>query len=209
MLTDERVRDFLAAISAPQPTPGGGSASALASALGASLLMMVAGLPKTRTGSAEDRAALEASVSALGALRQELTEAVDVDAAAYDRVLAAFRLPRNDDRQQEARRSRIDQATIGATEVPLAVMRQSLAALAVAKIVAAHGSRSASSDVGVAIGLLRAGLHGARLNVDVNLSALKGHPMAAPLQAEAGRLATEATLAAAAAEALLAQSTDR
>ena len=88
-------------------------------------------------------------------------------------------------------------------------MRQSLASLAVATIVAAHGNRSASSDVGVAIALLRAGLHGARLNVDANLSALKGHPMVAPLHAEAARLDTEGTRAAAAAEALLGQSTER
>jgi len=59
MLTEKTVRDLLAAFASSEPTPGGGSASALASAMGASLLVMVASLPKTRSGSDDDRTALE------------------------------------------------------------------------------------------------------------------------------------------------------
>jgi formiminotetrahydrofolate cyclodeaminase len=209
MLTDQRVRDLLAAFSAPDPTPGGGSASALASATGASLLLMVSGLPKTRSGSDADRLALAASAAALDPLRRDLTDAVDADAAAYDQVVAAFKLPRNGDQEQRARRQGIEQATIAATEVPLSVMRLSVAALAVAKTVAAHGNRSAASDVGVAIALLRAGLHGACLNVDVNLSVLKDHPMLESLRADAARLAAEGSRAAAEADASLGLVTGR
>ena len=70
------------AFAAPDPTPGGGSASAVASAIGVSLLTMVAGLPRTRTGSDEDRAALTGAATALTAVQQQLTEAIDLDTTA-------------------------------------------------------------------------------------------------------------------------------
>jgi len=93
-LIDLSARDLLQAFSSSDPTPGGGSAAALASAVGASLLMMVAGLPKTRTGSDEDRAALTTAGSVLAELRKGLTEAIDADTAAYDQVVAAYKLPK-------------------------------------------------------------------------------------------------------------------
>ena len=68
MLVDRPVREVLAAFSSSEPAPGGGSASALASAIGASLLLMVAALPKTRTGSEDDRSALAVSRKATSAL---------------------------------------------------------------------------------------------------------------------------------------------
>jgi len=101
MLTDKSVRDLLAAFASSDPTPGGGSASAIASAIGASLLVMVSGLPKTRTGSDEDRAALSAAASALTGVQQQLTEAVDLDTAAYDHVVAAYRMPKATPAEQE------------------------------------------------------------------------------------------------------------
>ena len=154
MLVDRSVRDLLAAFGSNDPTPGGGSASALASAVGASLLMMVAGLPKTRTGSDEDQAALQAATQALSGLRQSLTEAIDADTAAYESVVAAYRMPKASvDEQQERKR---------------AIQR----ALGQAAVVAAHGNRAAASDVGVAAALLRAGAAGARLNVETNLDGI-------------------------------------
>src|SRR5215471_5489537 len=77
VLTDKSVRDLLTAFSSTDPTPGGGSAAALSSAIGASLLMMVAALPKTRSGSDEDRAALDAARGTLARLRTDLTAAID------------------------------------------------------------------------------------------------------------------------------------
>src|SRR5882757_2928844 len=93
-LTDQSVADLLTSFSSPDPTPGGGSAAALSSAVGASLLMMVAGLPKTRTASDEDRAALTTAGRVLAGLREGLTEAIDADTAAYDRVVAAYKMPK-------------------------------------------------------------------------------------------------------------------
>jgi formiminotetrahydrofolate cyclodeaminase len=171
-LVDRSVRDLLSAFSAPDPTPGGGSAAAFASALGASLLMMVAALPKTRSGSDVDRAALVAAAAALAGIRQSLTDAIDEDAAAYDRVVGAYKLPKASAGEQAARRDAIQRALQAATDVPIGVMKASTRALDQAAVVAAHGYRSAASDVGVAIALLVAGATGAMLNVDANLEAL-------------------------------------
>src|SRR3954454_18063645 len=110
MLLDDSVRDLLAAFSSPDPTPGGGSASALAAAVGASLLMMVAGLPKTRTGAAEEREALTASAAGLARLREALMEAIDRDAAAYDEVVAAYKLAKASPEEQSARKTAIQRA---------------------------------------------------------------------------------------------------
>src|SRR3989442_3247460 len=103
MLADKSVRDLLAAFSSSDPTPGGGSASALASATGASLLMMVAGLQKTRNRSDDDRPALGAAAAALGDSRRQLTGAIDADAAALNQVVAASKLPKAPAQEQASR----------------------------------------------------------------------------------------------------------
>jgi methenyltetrahydrofolate cyclohydrolase len=188
MLVDRSVRELLDAVSAPDPTPGGGSASALASALGASLLLMVAGLPKTKSGSDEERAALAAASAVLGALRDLLTAAVDEDTAAYDAVVAAYKRQKATSEEQQARKAAIQDAMRGATEVPLRVMRLSSQALEQGAIVARHGYAPASSDVGVGLALLIAGLKGARLNVDVNLASIADAAYVAAVRAEIEKL---------------------
>jgi methenyltetrahydrofolate cyclohydrolase len=188
-LIDTPLTELLAAFSAPDPTPGGGSASALASALGASLLMMVGRLPKTRTGAADERSALDASVQSLSSIRDSLTEAIDADTAAYDRVVAAYKRPKHPTDDQEARKAAIQDALRGATDVPVQVMRLSAAALRESDVVAAHGHAGAASDVGVGVALLRAGLRGARLNVEINLDAIRDEAYAARVRAEIEQLA--------------------
>jgi formiminotetrahydrofolate cyclodeaminase len=195
LLTDKPLRDLLAAFASPDPTPGGGSASAVASAIGASLLMMVAALPKTRTGSGDERAALAAAATALSRLQQQLTEAVDADAASYDQVVAAFKLPKATDAGQAERKAAIQRAMRGATDVPLGVMRLSAMALKQAETVAAHGHRAASSDVGVAAALIGAGFHGARLNVEINLGSLADSAYVEAVKGELERLEKETAAA--------------
>jgi formiminotetrahydrofolate cyclodeaminase len=203
-LVDTPVRHVLAAFSSPDPTPGGGSASALASAVGASLLMMVAALPKTRSGSDEDRSALARAATAAGEAQRELMEAIDADAAAYDRVVSAYRLPKTTGEEKAARTVAVQRALRDATDVPLRVMRMSARGLDAAALVAAHGHRAAASDVGVAVALLRSGLHGARLNVDINLGGIKDEPYTREVAADVERLAQQALSAATLAEQSLA-----
>src|SRR6185295_14197445 len=113
------------------------------------------------------------------------------------------KLPKASAEEQSARKAAIQQALRGATDVPLGVMRQSAAALDLATAVAAHGHRAAASDVGVAVALLRAGLRGARLNVEINLGSMADADYAGAVAAEAARVTGAASKAADEAEALL------
>lgn len=202
-LTGQSVRDLLSAFSSSEPTPGGGSASALASAVGASLLQMVAGMPKTRSGSEDDRVALTTAAGRVAGIRTLLTQAIDADAAAYDQVVAAYRLPKASADEQSARAAAIQQALRAATDVPLGVVRLSAAALTEAVVIAAHGHRAAVSDVGVAVALLRAGARGARLNVDINVASISDAGYADAVAAETARVSDGALRAADQADALL------
>ena len=171
-LVDVSLRELLASFASSDPTPGGGSASAAASAIGASLLMMVSGLPKTRNGTEADKAMLAWTLIALTGIQAQLTDAVDADTAAYEQVVAAYRHPKGTDLEKAVRKTAIQRALHAATDVPLNVMRLSAEALQHARAVAAHGHRPAASDVGVGTALLAAGLHGAMLNVEINLDAI-------------------------------------
>lgn len=202
-LPDKSFGDLLSAFASPDPTPGGGSASAAASAIGASLLLMVASMPKTRSGSEDERAALAAVAQTLNRLRRELTEAVDADATAYDAVLASYRRPTASAAEQADRRAAIQRAFRGATAVPLRVIRLATESLKQAEAIAAHGHRAAATDIGVAVKLLGAGLSGARLNVDVNLEQLTDRGFTAGVKAEVDRLMREAEQSIEKAESLL------
>jgi formiminotetrahydrofolate cyclodeaminase len=199
-LADRPVRDLLAAFASSDPTPGGGSAAAVASAIGTSLLQMVAGLPKTRSGTDADRMALAEAADALPAIQRQLTAAIDDDTSAYDAVVAAYKQAKATDAEQAARKASIQGALRGATEVPLGVMRLSAESLRLAMAVAAHGHKAAASDVGVAVALLKAGLHGARLNVEANLGGLSDADYKTSAGAEVTRLIEQAEAAARAAE---------
>jgi len=202
-LMDKSARDLLSAFSSTDPTPGGGSAAALASAVGASLLMMVAGLPKTRTNSPEDRTALERAASRLAILRTQLSDAVDADSAAYDDVMAAYRLPKGTGEEQAARKAAIQRALRSAIEVPLAVMRLSNQVMQHAAEIAAHGLRAASSDVGVAVALLQAGASGARLNIDTNVQSVNDAEYLSGLRNEVAALISDLSRASEAATRML------
>ena len=164
--------DLIDAFSSTDAVPGGGSAAALAGAVGTSLLIMVAGLPKTKTGAPEETADLAEASSRLHPLRDALLELVDRDSEAYKEVMEAFRLSRESEAERAARKQAIDRAMRAATDAPLDTMRACQQALRGAVDVAANGSRKTTSDVGVAIELLLAGLRGARMNVEINLSTL-------------------------------------
>ena len=164
---------LLDAFASNQPVPGGGSAAALAGAVGASLLIMVAGLPKTRHGTDEERSALTAAAARLRPLRDELASLIDRDSEAYTSVINAYRLPRSTHAEQAARRDAIDEAMRAATEAPLATIRACERAMREAEVIVSSGAASASSDVAVGIELLKTAARGAGMNVDTNLAAVK------------------------------------
>ena len=181
---DKTVTEFLDAVRAPEPTPGGGSAAALAGALGASLFAMVAGLPKSKAVTAEDTARLAAAGTRCAALADELTALVDRDSEAYGQVMTAFRRPKNTDDEKAARSAAIQEAMRGATATPLEVMRACAAAAEQGVVVARMGNPSASSDAAVGFELVGAGLRGAKLNVEINLGSIKDPEYVKRVQAE-------------------------
>lgn len=184
-LIDRTVTGLLDAFASADPTPGGGSASALAGATAAALLTMVAGLPKTKTNAAGERSALDAALTELPALRAMLTSLVDRDADAYDLVVAAYRHPKGTDDEKAARKAAIQNAMRVATEIPLETMKACAALIRLAAVIAAHGNPNAASDVYVATLLAHAAMKGARSNVDINLSGITDPVMAASLKAQA------------------------
>jgi glutamate formiminotransferase/formiminotetrahydrofolate cyclodeaminase len=142
-------------------------------ALGASLLAMVAGLPKTRTGVPAEREALDAARADLQRLQRTLVDLVDRDAAAYDLVVAAFRKPKATDDEKARRSQAIQDAMRVATEVPMETYRAAVSALVAGRTVAACGNPSARSDIAVAVHALQAAMSGAALNVETNIGSLK------------------------------------
>jgi formiminotetrahydrofolate cyclodeaminase len=172
-LVDRSVAELVAAFRSPAPTPGGGSAAALAGAVGAALLAMVASLPRPRAAAPDDVDRLGAAGRHAGELSETLTALIDRDSTAYDAVTAAYRLPKASDDEKRVRSSAIQAALLHATDVPLEVMRCCAAALRHAPVVADLANANASSDVQVAVELLNAGVRGAKVNVEINLGSLK------------------------------------
>jgi formiminotetrahydrofolate cyclodeaminase len=176
--------DLLDAFASNQPVPGGGSASALAGAVGTSLLIMVAGLPKTRHGTPEERDALTAAADRLRPLRDELASLIDRDSEAYTSVIKAYRLPKSTEPEQSSRRDAIDAAMRAATDAPLATIRACERVMRDAETISSGGAPSAASDVAVAIELLKTAARGAALNVDTNLATLNDEDYVARVSQE-------------------------
>ena len=151
------------------PTPGGGSAAALAGALAASLVEMVAGLPKTRTGAPEEREKLDAAKASAAKSGARLRELIDLDTEAYNAVTAAYKLPKATDDEKAVRSAAIKAAMRQATEVPLETCERSAEVLRAAAHALAHGNANAASDVRTAIALCRAALDAGAENVRVNV----------------------------------------
>ena len=202
--SDMTVAQFLDALASSDPTPGGGTASAVAGAMATSLLVMVTGLAKSNTNSAEEKSALAAAGQALRPIGTTLAALAETDAAAFDEVMSAYRLAKATDDEKAARSAAIQKALQGATMAPLHTLRACAEAMAHAGAVAASGNRSAVSDVGVAIGLLEAAAAGAEANVRINLGSVRDLQFASATGDETSRLVADVTRQAAAARARLA-----
>lgn len=198
---------LLESFSAASPTPGGGSAAALAGALGTSLLVMVSSMPRTRGGTDEERAQLDEAGHRLANTRDHLAMLVDLDSQAYEAVVAAYRLPRGTDSERSERAASIEAALRGAIEVPLDVMRACVTATIDGVNVARAGNPQAASDLHVGLELLGASLRGASANVRTNLASISEEGYAAGVRAAQQRL--EEDMKAAVAAAVTALDDDR
>jgi glutamate formiminotransferase len=169
------VRPFVETVAGPSATPGGGSVSALAAALAAALGQMVAGLSRRKKSQALYVDRLSEHLDQLRRDAEALNEAIDADAASYDAVLAAFKLPQGDALETAAREQAIQQATKGAAAEPLQVAQRAVALFERLGQLEAIAAASMKSDLKVAKLMAEAGARGAIANVEINLESIKDH----------------------------------
>jgi glutamate formiminotransferase / formiminotetrahydrofolate cyclodeaminase len=165
-------RPFLEAVAAPTATPGGGSVSALAGALAASLGQMVAGLSRKKKSQAAYVDGLSTELDSLRRIADELAEAIDRDAASYDAVMAAFKLPQGNAEEVQKRETSIQTATKGASDVPLQVAELTVALFERLGQLDSIAAASMRSDLEVARYMAAAGTRGALANVEINLDGI-------------------------------------
>jgi methenyltetrahydrofolate cyclohydrolase len=171
--TDKPVTEFLDLLAAKDPTPGGGSGAALAGALGASLVSMVCNLTIGKKGYEDVQEAMADLLSKSEALREELPRLLEADTQVYERVMAAYRLPRKSDEQKSARQSAMQAALQEAANVPLEIADRCARVVDLALPAAEMGNAWAVSDAGVGVLLAEAAMHGALLNVYINLASIE------------------------------------
>jgi glutamate formiminotransferase / formiminotetrahydrofolate cyclodeaminase len=181
-------RPFLEAVAAPTVTPGGGSVSAMAGALAASLGQMVAGLSRKKKSQAAYVDRLSTELDTLRHTAEELAEAIDRDAASYDAVVSAFKLPQGNVEEVQKRETVIQAATKGASEVPLQVAEHTVALFERLGQLDAIAAASMRSDLEVARYMAAAGARGALANVEINLDGITDSAYVALMRAKVASL---------------------
>ena len=180
---------FIDELASAAPTPGGGGASAYAGALAAALASMVGNLTLGKKTYADVEDEVRASLARLDALRARLVALVDEDARAFEPLAAAYRLPKATPEERAAKNAALQQALVGASDVPLAIMRAVADVVDEADYLAHHGSKMARSDAGVAAAFARAASDGASLNIFINAASMDDAAQAARYRGEAESLA--------------------
>ena len=172
-LYDLTITEFLDQVDSATPTPGGGSVSALTIAKGISLVRMVGHLtiPKKKFQELDEAIKLDymSRISALDEIKVQMIQLIDKDTAAFNKIIAAFRMPKDTSIEKQARNKAINEGTIEATEVPLQGAKLALKALELAEPTLKYANKTALSDFGVGVHLILAGLHGCVLNVKTNM----------------------------------------
>ncbi|OLB75760.1 MAG: formiminotransferase-cyclodeaminase [Actinobacteria bacterium 13_2_20CM_2_71_6] len=169
----EPLDDWLEQLGSSAPTPGGGAAAALAAAAGAALVEMVVNLTVGKSAYAEHEPHVQPIGEQARALRQRALDLVADDAAAFDRVMAAYGLPRQTDEEKTARTAAIQAAAADAARPPLQIAEVAARVIELSAALPGRSNRNVLSDVGVAASLAGSALESAAINVEVNLGALK------------------------------------
>ena len=174
MLVEQSVLDFLNEVDSNSAAPGGGSVSSLVGAMGVALARMYGhlsiGKKKYMLLDEEVRLEFENCFEQLTYYKDALADGVDLDTCAYQKVIEACRLPKDSDEEKVIRQSAIDSAMEGAILSPYRMMEHALAAMKLCLQLLPYGNKNALSDMGCAILCLDMAIHGAYLNVRINLS---------------------------------------
>lgn len=186
------IEEFVAKIDSKSATPGGGSVSALSGVLGIALARMMGQVSIGRKAfqklPEEQQKAFMEAYTHLGYLADEVRPLIDQDADAFNAIMDAYKLPKESEEERIQRQHAIEQATIGAIEVPLQVATLSFQALTLLPTMLAYGNKNASSDVKVAALELQTAILGGLLNVEINLSGLSDPDSIQSYQAKVNEL---------------------
>jgi glutamate formiminotransferase/formiminotetrahydrofolate cyclodeaminase len=187
--------DFANETASESPAPGGGSISAYMAALGVSLATMVANLSAHKPGWDERWEEFSNWAVKGEALKNDLLKLVDEDTAAFNKIMAAFSLPKGTEEEKKSRTQAIQDATKYAIEVPFKVMELSFAAMEICKAMCADGNPNSVTDAGVGALCARSAVMGAFLNVRINASGLSDKAYTAAM-IEKGKIIEQKTLEA-------------
>jgi glutamate formiminotransferase/formiminotetrahydrofolate cyclodeaminase len=191
-LVDLTVKGFAEETSRESPAPGGGTIAAYMGALGAALGGMVANLSSHKPGWDDRWKEFSVWADKGQALMTELLHLVDEDTQAFNRIMAAFGMPKKTDEDKAARSAAIQEATLYATQVPLRTMKESFQVFELCRAMAEQGNPNSVSDAGVGALAARAAVLGAGMNVKINAGSLKDRAVADALIAEANDLIARA-----------------
>lgn len=184
-------REFRAALASDAPTPGGGTASAAAGAMGASLVSMVLGLTLSKEKYAAVADELRPIAEEAERAGARLAALMDEDAAAFDGMVAARKLPKETDDEKAARSRAMQDAAKRAAEVPMETARCAAMLLSRVPLVAEKGNPNAASDAGVAALFLASAAEGALLNVGINLGSISDSAFVGAMEKETASLSAD------------------
>jgi len=178
MNINQSMKQYFEDLSSNSPTPGGGNVAALCGALASSLGTMVCNLTIGKKKYIDVEAEITSLKEKLENFKKEYFDLASKDNDAFDKVMEAFKLPKESDEEKKIRDSKIEEATIHAAEVPAEVMRISLEVLPILKVISEKGNKNSLSDAGVAISLIKTAVQSAYFNVLINCSSLNNQTIA-------------------------------
>lgn len=173
MLRDLSVKGFVYETSSDSPAPGGGSIAALSAATSAALIEMVANLTIGKKGYEEVTNEMEKVKETASQYKDKFINYIDEDSNSFNKIMEAFKLPKETDNEKALRTNTIQLAFKGAANVPLNVGKDAFELLELAKIVILKGNQNAVTDGAVAAMQARTAVHGAFYNVKINLGSIK------------------------------------
>lgn len=169
---DMTLREYQAALASSSPTPGGGTAAAIALGQASALSIMVCDLTLGREKWKEGWSHAESTQLLAIPMLNRSGELAQADSDAFDDVVASFRLPKESDDEKNARKNAIRDTTLRAAEVPFETAQHAMNLLVKLPSLAKYGNANAVTDVGVASLLASAAAKGALFNVEINLQSL-------------------------------------
>jgi len=164
---------FLEELASNSPAPGGGSVAALSGALGAALSSMVCNLTKGKQGYESAQEEIVEILQRTEELRKQLTELIDKDTEAFNKVMEALKMPKETADQKEHRQHAMQDAFKHAADVPLETARKCIQILDCARIIVEKGNKNSISDAAVSALMAQTGVQAAMLNVRINLCSIK------------------------------------